>query len=313
MMTALPALVLATLATLGGCTTACPTTTPDEVPELPQPDLVPNTSAPLEAAGEPAPVELDDPTAIVDRLASVTLPGPGDALAPPGGAAESGSSPLEDPTPTPTRDGSEASSPGGSSLDRHVPGTAHSQPTARGEAVHAAQTTARAQGQPTPGSAAAWTASLLASLAAVGLYHKLSKDRALDHPARQRILALLEDDPGLTASQLADELDVCYRTARHHLEVLARFDLVAEAEHRGKRLWARPSDADGLAPDVPEPQRRVLDLLADEPGLHLSEIARRLDLAKATVKHHLDRLTEEGRIEEENVGPLRRFELAEQA
>ncbi len=182
------------------------------------------------------------------------------------------------------------------------------EPTARGHLAYEARTSAHAHGAPVSGDATALSLSLLVALAAVGLYHKLTKERALEHETRRRILAMLEEEPSLGTMDIANRLEVCYRTARHHLEVLARFDLVVQAEHRGSWRWARPENTAAMHEEhVPKIQQRMLALLEKDPGLHLSEIARRLDAAKATVKLHLDRLDEGGRVRDERVGPLRRF------
>lgn len=307
-MAAIPALVLATLAALGGCPTGCPAQAPIDAPELPAPQPEPDVGLPNSPVDVPegSVPGLGDLLQGADRYQQADMPGP--------------SIPLE-PTPT-TLDQAElaqahlgtqeprAPDPGESepapvhSLD---PST-RSGPSASGHAVHPADRPAEATGQAIDGTPARLAFSLLAGLAAVGLYHKLSKDRALEHPARQRILAMLEEQPGLGTTDVADRLDVCYRTARHHLEVLARFDLAVQAKHRGQVRWSRPEDADAIRdPGLPKTQRRLVELLDEDPGLHLSEIARRLDVAKATAKHHLDQLIERERVTDERVGPLRRF------
>lgn len=312
-MTATPALLLATIATLGGCAAPCGSTLPDVAPELPTPDrALPGDPSPgvgeidLDPAGSPpsSPVSL---SGVVDELIHRHLPGPTQHLTASSNAAALTWEPSDsvDPTPQARRDQPEANGhpiPAG-----HLPPTG-SRPSSQGEPVHATPSTATVHGRQVPADGARLAASILAGMAALGLYHKLSKDRALEHEARQRILAMLEAEPGLGTVDVADRLDVCYRTARHHLEVLARFDLVVRAKHRGKWRWARPEAAQAVAePSLPEPQRRLLDLVEDEPGLHLSELARRLDLAKATVKLHLDRLVEAEQVDDERVGPVRRF------
>lgn len=309
-MTALPALALSLLAATGACLPACsPSGTP--LPEVGE------AGDEIVAAGGDAREQVDqatptvderlpgDPLAVLDELAATHLPArEGERLRL---AAASPAAPAVD-EPEPARGDEPApSEPAASAPESHVVRDDPA-PQAQGDSRHAAPTWPTAQGEPAGPASSQVVASLLVGLAAVGLYHKLSKDRALEHPARQRILSLLAEEPGLGTTDVADELDVAYRTARHHLEVLARFDLVVSAKRRDRWRWARPEDADRLAePEIPAMQERLLALLEEEPGLHLSELARRLDAAKATVKHHLDRLDEREAVEDEHVGPVRRF------
>jgi DNA-binding transcriptional ArsR family regulator len=311
-MTALPALVLSLLATTGACVPCAPADA--DVPEIPQPDLAPDdtdavtdevAAADVPDAG-PAPSLPSDPLAVVDELTDTRLPA----------ASRSALSVAASPAPAATP-GAAASTgderdeePGPPEPDTHVPHAR--EPTTDGASADARPAWPHADGEGVAERPALLASSLLVGLAAVGLYHKLSKDRALEHEARRRILELLDAEPDLGTTDVADELDVAYRTARHHLEVLERFDLVARVKRRGRWRWARPEDAEALdEAEVPAVQRELLALLEEEPGLHLSELARRLDGAKATVKHHLDRLAERGAVRDERVGPLRRFYPAE--
>ncbi len=166
----------------------------------------------------------------------------------------------------------------------------------------------QAQGHGTAALPSGVVAGALAALAAMALYHRLSKEEVLSHEARIAILDHLAHQPGLTAGELAGRLGCCYRTARHHLEKLAAFDLVAAHQAPVGVRWHLPGDASSLRPALADSQAAVLELLEDEPGLHLSAIARQADMAKATVKHSLDRLVELGYVEDRRVGPLRCFE-----
>lgn len=316
-MTALPALVLATLALASGCPALC---SADAVPEVP--DLQGTTPALADAepaAPEPAvdltddPLErlepVSDPLAILDTLADTRLPGEHEPLQATAPIEAEATPATSEPARLQAEQATAGTDPVEASLaDSHVPRDTDRGPTAQGEAAHEPRTWPSAQGEHVADAGAPLTVSLLLGLTAIGLYHKMSKDRALEHPARQRILSMLEAEPGLGTTEVADRLEVCYRTARHHLEVLARFDLVVGAKPRGSWRWARPQQAQAVRePEVPAMQERLLELLEEEPGLHLSEIARRLDAAKATVKHHLDRLDENDLVRDERVGPLRRF------
>jgi predicted ArsR family transcriptional regulator len=55
-------------------------------------------------------------------------------------------------------------------------------------------------------------------------------------PNRARIVEPLEERPR-NANELADELDVSYRTARHHLDALAEHDVVEPGENEYGKLY----------------------------------------------------------------------------
>lgn len=62
--------------------------------------------------------------------------------------------------------------------------------------------------------------------------------------------------------------------------------------------------APSLAPDT---RRRILELLTECPGLHLREIARRLEVPIGTALHHLDRLHSAGQLVPRRDGRYKRF------
>ena len=56
---------------------------------------------------------------------------------------------------------------------------------------------------------------------------------------------------------------------------------------------------------------RILSVLSDEKITHLSEIARKSGTMRSTARKHLERLKEEGAIDELRRGNLRLFMLRE--
>lgn len=304
----------ATILGAGCAGPVCPGTMLEETDPRPAGPVLEHTLAPDAIEHGPAPLP-GDPlvrghTTHLERLLQTGLPGPGfdDANADPSAPIERAALLGEDrPERSGTRSNDDQSTPPLHALARIADRpTVRGQPTQAHHGPHPSAT--QVDPVPIPASSPASAAAAVAvGLAAIGLYHRISKDRLLDHPARQRIVALLEAEPGLTTSEVAERLDVCYRTARHHLEKLARFDLaVADPEGRARR-WCLPGQAGSLPAPLSEGERAVLGLVSSAEGVHLSEIARRLDAAKATVKHRLDRLAERGWIEDQRVGPLRRF------
>ncbi|MFF8290217.1 ArsR/SmtB family transcription factor [Streptomyces sp. NPDC016309] len=63
--------------------------------------------------------------------------------------------------------------------------------------------------------------------------------KALTHPLRIRLLGLLRQDGPATASELAARTGESSASTSYHLRVLAKYDFIAEAEHRDgrERRW----------------------------------------------------------------------------
>lgn len=284
----------------------CLDQTPPEPPNLTddQPPLLPDLPTPT-IEETPLPTAPIPETALLDTLLDATLPTPAHTAPP-------RPDPTLDASPTSTLDPSSPQPPSTPTPDTQAPPTT---PLVAGKPApneHAprAQTTS-VQGTPLEEVALDRAiATALATLVLIGLYHRLNKRTALKHPTRQRVLSLLEDTGGgLTTTQLAERLNVTYRTARHHVTKLQTFGLVCQINTNGPEAWALPSQAPHAKPPLPEPQRRILHTLLREGSLHLSAIARRLGIAKATAKHRLDILLESELIRDERVGPLRCFSL----
>lgn len=302
------AIVLALAApTLGACPPAVCADAPAPVEVGPGPleiePLEGSPPVPGSAVPDPLPAAIDRPHAI-HRLVEAHLPGP----ASPAVAVDE--PPL--PTSPPAAEGGPSSTPepavptGHPTTERDQPTALEARPSGEDHAAHPAGVHATGQGF-SEEARRAHAIGLAIGLLAIGLYHRLTKDEALEHPSRRRILSILDDDPGLGTNEVADRLDVSYRTARHHLEKLAGFGLVTMVDEDERTRWCLPADADGLAEPMTDAQASVLELVGREEGLHLSEIARRLEMAKATAKFQLDKLADQGLVEDEQVGPLRRF------
>lgn len=134
------------------------------------------------------------------------------------------------------------------------------------------------------------------------LYRQLSAENALDHDLRSAILDRVRDAPGVTPTELADALDVTRQTVTYHVHVLEDLKFIVTERDGGSLRLYDSRNGDDQVRDLVAALRRdgrgtILRLLRDEPGLRLSEIARRLDWHRSTAKYHADRLAEAGLVE----------------
>lgn len=173
---------------------------------------------------------------------------------------------------------------------------------------------------PTPATASPWwiaaVIELVVLLAAAWLYRRVTRDDALDHEIRSSIVDRVRTDPGITPAELAEDLDVAHETILHHVRILEDLDLVAA--HRDGKYIRLFQDGTPDRRDHPlvaalrrDGRAEVLRVLRREPGLTISEIARRLDRHRTTVQHHADAL-EEANLVRENGGDGRCLEIPEE-
>jgi DNA-binding transcriptional ArsR family regulator len=148
-----------------------------------------------------------------------------------------------------------------------------------------------------PGAEAAGAAAL--GLLGLALYVRLAPSAALASPARQRIAALLERDPGCTAGALARALGQDYKTVLHHLRVLRRAGSVMVlpgAQPRYFLAGALPSQAmAGAVVLRARSAHRLRDALGQGPA-RAADLARALGLSETTVSVQLRRLAEAGLV-----------------
>jgi predicted transcriptional regulator len=166
-----------------------------------------------------------------------------------------------------------------------------------------ARTQARTPSQQVRRGALTLALAALAVPAAGALYRRLTRDDVLENETRQRILDLVEDRPGVTAAEVSEALDVHYRTARHHLEVLEEFGHVEAVELGARIRYFENHERYGdLAKRVvaalgSETKRTVLMEIARRGGARSGELAEAAEVAPSTASHHLDDLEGKGLVE----------------
>lgn len=163
-------------------------------------------------------------------------------------------------------------------------------------------------------------AAILALLVPIVLlYRRLTEEDVLAHERRRNVMEVIREAPGSTSADVARDLGVDYRTARHHLEVLEEFDHV-ERERRGGRIrffenHQRYGDvAKALAAALDAQTRRsMLRELLREGSLTSGELAERAEVSRSTASHHLSRLRDADLVEGREEGRTTRYELARAA
>lgn len=117
---------------------------------------------------------------------------------------------------------------------------------------------------------------------------------------RREILTTLQHEPGLTKSQLCRALDLSWGTVSHHVRLLERTGALVRRRLFGRdRLFLPDVTGDDMA--LGQLARhagvtRLLDLLAQRPGVGIQALALTLDVDRRMVRRHLDLLIENGLV-----------------
>lgn len=138
-------------------------------------------------------------------------------------------------------------------------------------------------------------------------YSRLSPDELLENETRAELYDLLQDDPGLSMQEVADRTGHGWGTIVYHLERLEDNGyLLSQESGRARRFFPSGAvDADEAQPLAllrEETPRRIVEALAEEPGMNGRDLADELDLAPSTVSKHVGRLQEAGLVEDEPDG-----------
>ncbi len=126
----------------------------------------------------------------------------------------------------------------------------------------------------------------------------------LKHPNRRRLYEAVQEHPGATFRELVRRTEIPTGTARHHLQVLARANVISIRPHRETlRHFDNHGQFDTswrVVTILREPELRLLsEWLAGNPGMHqrgIMEESARWGWSRSTTQHRLRRLEAEGMV-----------------
>ncbi|MBW3582460.1 MAG: winged helix-turn-helix transcriptional regulator [Euryarchaeota archaeon] len=154
-----------------------------------------------------------------------------------------------------------------------------------------------------------WSVYLWPSLKVIALraYSRVLPSALPDHPVRARLLSVVREDEGITASELLKRLDVGWGTLTHHSAALEKAGLLkSEVVGRNRHFFTahtvRKHDTRTLALLRHPATRRALEEVSARPGVAQQELADRLGMTPAGALWHTKRLEEAGLIRRERDG-----------
>lgn len=140
----------------------------------------------------------------------------------------------------------------------------------------------------------------------MGLFSRLRGDRLLEHPARSRLVDIVEAHPGIHFQELVRQADKGRGATAHHLGALVDKGLLLRRDVGGYACYFPPTTtrtqlaaagavkADGA--------RRILAAVAAQPGQPAGEVARHAGVDASTVTHHVRRLEAAGLVSSRKEG-----------
>lgn len=144
------------------------------------------------------------------------------------------------------------------------------------------------------------------------LYARLKREDILENPLRDDILQVVEQAPGISASDLSRRLACGWGTLVYHLTVLERMQLLSSTrEGRHRRFFVQGrinySDKGAVALLANPASRAILDAVRAHPGLIQRDLGRNLGLSAGTVAWHVERLAHAGLVLKEEEGRVVRY------
>lgn len=135
-------------------------------------------------------------------------------------------------------------------------------------------------------------------------YSRFDDSDPLENEVRASIYETVEASPGVSMASVAEQADVALPTVRYHARILESEGLVSVAElHGRRRLFGPYSDRKRLeAALADDGAAAVLQALNGQEPMSVSRLADELDRHPSTIGHHLERLLEDGLVEQTRDG-----------
>ncbi|HWG91662.1 MAG TPA: winged helix-turn-helix transcriptional regulator [Candidatus Thermoplasmatota archaeon] len=136
--------------------------------------------------------------------------------------------------------------------------------------------------------------------------HKLlTREEVLDNELRKAIMEHLSENPGSYLGKISRELNVPTSTLKYHLNILRSFDLVSTVRKGRCRHYfpkrKRFTDVEKKMYAAIEhgPTRRIVQIIAENPGISQGGLVQATGLSQSTVAWHMAKLEEMNLIRSE--------------
>jgi predicted transcriptional regulator len=142
---------------------------------------------------------------------------------------------------------------------------------------------------------------LIAS-AGTALFGRVAPQDLLEQPLRRRLLTLIQDRPGIHASELCREAGEPWGTVQYHLSLLHRSEMVTAVE-AGRERHFFPSQVDPeharlLAILHQGRRHEIAAFIRAHPGSRQVDICEAIEVSRKTFRSSIEPLVAEGLVHE---------------
>ena len=121
---------------------------------------------------------------------------------------------------------------------------------------------------------------------------------SLEQETQRKIYTLLSKNPGLSLSTIAETLNIKISMAERYLSFMEKNGEINTLAERGfLKYYIRKRKLESESSKIPETRQKIYDLILINPGLHLSEIAKRLEMSISLAEYHLVQMTRNNQIQ----------------
>lgn len=123
-----------------------------------------------------------------------------------------------------------------------------------------------------------------------------------ENETRINILTQILNNPGIHQNELLRSCDLHKGQLQWHLDVLLKYRIIKKEKHGQYTIYfpitssVESIEAFKSLPTKSETTSKILELVQKNPGISSSEIAKKINLARNTVKYHIDKLSENNLI-----------------
>ncbi len=125
--------------------------------------------------------------------------------------------------------------------------------------------------------------------------HMLSMEEVFDNQMRNKILDLIIDDPGIHYKEIFRKAETSASNLAWHLDILSTYKIIKKTRVGNYLVFYPFIDKNPFADfnhNIVKSKTtlEIFDIIGDNPGIHPSKIAHRMELNHKTVKYHVDKL-----------------------
>lgn len=134
---------------------------------------------------------------------------------------------------------------------------------------------------------------------------------------RMNIIKQILNNPGIHQNELMRTCDLQKGQLQWHLDVLLKYRIIKKEKYGQYTIYfpitssIEEIDHFKNLPAKSETTRKIFELIEKNPGISSSEISKKINLARNTIKYHIDKLSEDNLIHLKENG--RKIELYTQA